>query len=289
MRTEPSLMTRSFVVFYIFVYGRLHLRGAGALIRFAARYLPGLQAYWYPVPGVGTIKLDFRDRSACRMVNFSLGQLGPDGFLFHLMGRSMAPGAVLWDIGANIGWVCAQFVRPEYALSSIQAFEPNPHALKSLLSLFENHPRVRVHPFGLGRREEKAQLNVVPDSSDLSSLRRKLENGQSVAVRILCGDDAGAKFDLPLPDVVKIDVEGFEPDVVAGLKNVIARQQPVIFFEYHFLTNEEIQGMIPVGYEIFLMLDDGSLTSNFSKRGLGHDAVLFPASKCSLFDGVPRA
>jgi FkbM family methyltransferase len=288
MQTQPSPIARAFLAFYIFVHGRLHLRGAGALIRLAARWLRGLQAYPYELPGIGTIALDFRDSSACGMLNFSLGELGPNVLLFDLIKRSLAPGAVLWDVGANVGWVCAHFVRPEHGLSSIQAFEPNPVPLKPLLSLFDQHPRVRVHPIGLGSREETAQLNVVSNASETASLRRNLPGAQRVSVRIRRGDDVASELNLPLPDVVKIDVEGFEPEVLLGLQSVIARNKPVIFFEYQFLSDEEIHAMIPSGYEILLMLDDGSLTADFAKRGLGHDAVLFPANRRSLFDGVPR-
>jgi FkbM family methyltransferase len=289
METQPSPVARAFVAFYIFVHGRLHLRGAGALIKLAARWLRGLQAYPYDLPGVGAIALDFRDSSACGMVNFSLGELGPNVLLFDLIRRCLAPEAVLWDVGANVGWVCAHFVRPEHGLSSIQAFEPNPVPLKPLLSLFDKHPRVRVHPIGLGSREETAQLNVVSNASEVASLRRDLQGAHTVPVRIHRGDDVARELNLPLPDVVKIDVEGFEPDVMAGLQNVIARKQPIIFFEYQFLPDEEIHAMIPLGYEILLLLDDGSLTADFTKRGLGHDAVLFPPSRRLLFDGLPRA
>jgi FkbM family methyltransferase len=288
METQPSPMAKAFVTLYVFVHGHLHLRGAGALIRFISRYLPGLQTYPYRLPGVGTIELDFRDKSACGMVNFSLGELGPNVFLFDLIRRSLVPGAVLWDVGANVGWVCAHFVRPEYDLSSLQAFEPNPVPLKPLLSLFENHPRVQVHPIGLGSREETTQLSVDSSASEIASLTRKLQGAHTVPVRIRRGDDVASELDLPLPDVVKIDVEGFEPEVVAGLRTVIARKQPIIFFEYQFLSDEEIRAMIPSGYEILLMLDDGNLTTDFAKRALGHDAVLFPANRRSLFEGAPR-
>lgn len=280
------MVAKLFVNFYRFVHGRLHLRGAGALTRAAARWLPGLQAFPYRLPNVGTITLDFRDNSACAMVNYSMGELEPNVFLFTLMERCLKPDGVLWDVGANIGWVCAYFVRQQYGLASIHAFEPNPAALKPLLSLFDGHPLVTVHPFGLGNREEIAAMNVLDAGSQVASLKQPLPGGRCISIPIRRGDDVQRDLNLPLPDVVKIDVEGFEPEVIAGMSNLISRQQPVIFFEYQFLTDEEIKGLIPPGYDILLMLDDGTLTKDFSRRVLGHDAVVFPGTRRHLFEDL---
>jgi FkbM family methyltransferase len=254
------------------------------LIRAAARVLPGLQAYPFALPGAGTIQLDFRDNSSCAMVNFAMGELGPNEFLFDLMQRCLQPRDVLWDVGANLGWVCAHFAQPRYGLSSIQAFEPNPAALNPLRSLFDHHPLVTVHPFGLGQEESIAEMNVLAGSTQVGSLKQSFPGEQRVPVQIRRGDDVQRELQLPLPNVVKIDVEGFEPMVIAGMAQIIARARPVIFFEYQFLTDEEIRALNPAGYEILLMLDDGRLTADFSKRVLGHDAVLFPAGERRLFE-----
>lgn len=286
---KPPFVAQSLVAFYKWFHGRLHLRGAGALLRAAARFIPGLQAYPYPLPGVGTITLDFREGSSCGMVNVSMGELEPNVFLFSLMERCLTPGAVVWDVGANVGWVCVHFLQPQLRVASIQAFEPNPSALEPLLSLFGRHPLVKVHAFGLGDRNETAQMNVLAGASQLASLKQTFAGHESIPIPIRRGDDAQSELNLPWPDVIKIDVEGFEPEVVAGLPNTIARKQPIIFFEYQFLTDEEIRGMIPAGYDILLMMDDGTLTADFTRRVLGHDAVLFPADRRSLFAGVPVA
>ena len=184
--------------------------------------------------------------------------------------------------------MCAHFARHEYNLSSIQAFEPNPAALKPLRSLFDHHPLVTVHPFGLGNRAEKTVMNVFPVSTQVASLKQTLPGDERISVEIRRGDDVQRQFNLPLPSVVKIDVEGFEPEVIAGMSTIIARAEPILFFEYQFLTDDEIRALIPPGYEILLMLDDGRLTADFTKRALGHDAALFPVKARHLFGHVPR-
>ena len=46
-------------------------------------------------------------------------------------------------------------------------------------------------------------------------------NAQQTMVRIVTGDDYCVKGDLPAPDIIKIDVEGFERPALAGLSKTI--------------------------------------------------------------------
>src|SRR4051812_17484527 len=93
--TLPNLavpmIAKTLVHFYRLVHGRLHLRGAGAMLKIAARWLPGLQNFPYQLPGIGIITLDFRDASSCGMVNFSMGELEPNVHLFALMEHCLPP------------------------------------------------------------------------------------------------------------------------------------------------------------------------------------------------------
>src|SRR5580658_10305116 len=93
------------VGFYRVVHGRLHMPGAGWLLKRLAPMLPGLQTYPCPVPEVGVALLDFRDEAAFGMVNSLLGDLGRDAGLYRCLEEALQPGDVFWDVGANIGIV----------------------------------------------------------------------------------------------------------------------------------------------------------------------------------------
>jgi hypothetical protein len=63
------------------------------------------------------------------------------------------------------------------------------------------------------------------------------------------------KHDLPMPDAVKIDVEGHEQEVIVGMKDLIARGHPTIFLEGGIRDNDgaikaasQLAGM---GYELW--------------------------------------
>jgi hypothetical protein len=60
------------VNFYRLVHGRLHLPGAGWLLRRFAPLLPHLQAYPLPLPEVGVAIVDFRKAEAYGMVDLKL-------------------------------------------------------------------------------------------------------------------------------------------------------------------------------------------------------------------------
>lgn len=90
----------------------------------------------------------------------------------------------------------------------------------------------------------------------------------------LHGGSAG--LGLEPPTMIKIDVEGHEPAVLDGLKGVIRKYGPTIFFEHIFLSPEQIRKLIPPGYKISFLLEDGTWTEDFDKRFLGHEALLSP-------------
>jgi FkbM family methyltransferase len=268
-----------FVAFYRVVHGRLHLPGAGWLLRRLAPVLPGLQAYPFPVPEVGVALLDFREIEAFGMVNLSLGEMCNDTNWYRCLAAALQPGDVFWDVGANIGTVAGYLAHPRFKLSSLHAFEPNPGPLKTLQSLFATNSRVAVHPFGLGDQDQTITMNLSSVGSSVGSMARDLHEGKQIKVQVRRGDAMRRELRLPAPTVMKIDVEGFEPSVFAGLAETIAEHRPIIFFEHIYLSDEQVKALIPKNYLHFFIQDDGSIQTDFSVRHGGHDVIIVPAEK----------
>jgi FkbM family methyltransferase len=264
---------------YRMVHGRLHLPGAGWLLRRFAPLLPRLQAYPFPVPEVGVALLDFREVEAFGMLNLLLCDLGNNANLYRCLENALQPGDVFWDVGANIGTVSGHFAHPRFKLSSLHAFEPNPGPLKTLQSLFSSNPRCCVHPFGLGNQDQKITLNLSSAGSCLGSMARDFHEGKQIQVQVRRGDTVRRELNLPAPQVMKIDVEGFEPSVFAGLSETIAEHRPIIVFEHLFLSDEQIKELTPKDYLLYFIQDDGSIETDFSVRREGHDAIILPTEK----------
>jgi len=282
MDAKPSPFSKAFVAFYVFVHRQLHLRGAGFILRCVARVLPGLRNFPLEMKAVGTAVVDFRETSAYSLLNYSLGERGSDWSLLSAIACVLKPGDVFWDVGANIGYISQHFAQPRFRVGEIHAFEPNPMVRKTLETLFERHPRVRIHPVALGEQDMQREIHVCPHSSAEGSLVRDVPGATPISIEVRRADTYRIENRLPAPNVVKIDVEGFEPQVLAGMQKTIFETRPIVFFEHIWISEEAIRKCIPEGYEIVYLLDDGTLTANTAVRLRGANAVLVPREKAAL-------
>jgi FkbM family methyltransferase len=110
------------------------------------------------------------------------------------------------------------------------AFEPNRVKLRQLRSnvaLNGLTDRVTIIGKALSSQAGRAWLTIPSDDSQ-ASLAGSGAGGRTVEVPVTTGDDALA--DLPV-GLIKIDVKGFEPEVLSGLTRVITSRHPKIIVE----------------------------------------------------------
>jgi len=134
------------------------------------------------------------------------------------------PGMVVGDVGANVGLltlVCARATGPG---GKVHAFEPEPGARRQLekTKALNGLDWVEVHPLAAGREPGTTQFNVSPiiGHSSIYQLPEAEGSGRTIDVQIARLDDVVSPR-TPF-DVVKIDVEGAELDVLAGMRGHIA-------------------------------------------------------------------
>jgi len=145
-----------------------------------------------------------------------------------LLHHAFKKGGVFVDIGANVGnhsLYCATFLKP----SKIIPCEPNPKAIHLLVhNMLVNGHRdiVDFNHLGIGiGRETDNSFAVEKRTTNLGAA--KLLKGQG-DLTVLRGD---AVLQDVTPDFIKIDVEGMELDVLAGLSGVFDRCHPNILIE----------------------------------------------------------
>jgi FkbM family methyltransferase len=146
-------------------------------------------------------------------------------------------GSVFFDVGANFGWFT--LFGAKYA-KEVHAFEPN-HRLCSLLrrSISVNglDKKVWLNCRALGDVEEQRDFGFDVQWMGNGSLSEAATEHGTEAVYVSTLDlYVEEEVDTPLdgmPIVLKIDVEGFEPRVVLGGKNLISRPECTAFVEYH--------------------------------------------------------
>lgn len=146
------------------------------------------------------------------------------------------PGGLAFDIGAHAGNRTAAWRRLG---ARVVAVEPQPDFVRLLHGLFDHDDGVTVLPLALGREAGSARLlrsERTPTVSTLSDdfVRRAGASASFRGVQWAPGPTVEvATLDTLLagfgrPDFVKIDVEGYEHEVLGGLSEPL----PALSFEY---------------------------------------------------------
>jgi FkbM family methyltransferase len=156
---------------------------------------------------------------------------------------AIRPGDVVWDVGANVGLYTERFVAGGAA--HVVCFEPAPEAVRTLQSRFAHESaeggRVRIVPIALSNVSGTVQFAAdgsSPNNRILASAHSQPAAAADVPVR--SGDQALREYALPAPNVVKIDVEGYEPEVIAGLTEILGSAAlRAVFIEVHFALLHE--------------------------------------------------
>jgi len=166
------------------------------------------------------------------------------------------PGDICYDIGGYRGFMSGAMALS--GASKVVVFEPAPMNLLALRRLCELNPAlpISVIPFALSDRNGLVRLKVMPDLSMGKLVGSPFQTGAAavdeitVSVRTIDGLVEGGN--IPLPNVVKIDVEGSEFDVLRGATKVIETSRPRIFLEAHSVALETIcsRQLSQVGYDI---------------------------------------
>lgn len=163
---------------------------------------------------------------------YYVGDLDPK--VSWIVNRLVSPGDTVLDIGANVGVVALQMARRVGGAGRVHAFEPNP-AVASLLtqSLAENRlTQVTLHQYGLGAASGSFQLNVPSRNAGAASFVRGRGQSSAVNVPVRTLDDVAVDHGISRIDFIKMDVEGFEADVVRGAGRVLSRLRPkAVLFE----------------------------------------------------------
>ena len=105
---------------------------------------------------------------------------------------------------------------------------------------------VRVYQKALGDTETVTTIVYSPDASgiatpreDLAQRYRKQYVLHDFQVEVVPLDTLVESESLPLPDFLKIDIEGYEYPMLLGARQTIQRARPMIFVELHDNTPED--------------------------------------------------
>lgn len=140
--------------------------------------------------------------------------------------RFVEAGDLCFDIGANLGQTAEALISNDCKVVSV---EPNPKSFNILSRQYTNNPNVIVECVAVGKTAGVATLNFNGTESTASLLSDWPYSANEVTeVRVTTLDNLIETYGVPR--LIKVDVEGFELQVFAGLSFAIE----YIVFEVHY-------------------------------------------------------
>lgn len=193
------------------------------------RWATGYPRLTMPYAESGWISLDERDYLQREI--YVRGAYEPE--VWENLVAHVAPGDIFWDVGAHVGAVSIKALR-DPRIRACHAFEPDPvqaEALAFNLALNGNHGI--LHRLALSDRSEIRALYHGPLSNiGLSSLAKSTTDSM-FSVTCRSGDELVFGDGVSAPDLLKIDVEGWELHVLQGMERLLRERLPrAIVFEW---------------------------------------------------------
>lgn len=214
-------------------------------------------------------------------------------------------GRSVYDVGANVGLIGLPLARRLRGAGggTVTFFDPVPENFSRILdgiSLNGLSGTTRALNTALGDSDGEIRVTVESRRGSLTgnaSIFNGAAPGGGVRVagaRIQPLDAVVEREGLPLPDVIKIDVEGAETLVLSGAEGTIQRQRPIILGEFH-------AGLMPGFGHTFLDVAAKAKAWNYRiykfvrdyrldlvtepKAGMGN-ALLAPAERAGDLEGL---
>lgn len=147
------------------------------------------------------------------------------------------PGDCIWDVGANVGYYTSQFVDRVGNSGSVVAFEPSRENFQVLQAKLKNATNVTLMQVAIGCEDKVVCFSQGTD--ELGATSRVVESSTN-QVDMRSPKSIIESEKLTIPSIIKIDVEGFEYDVLMGFGNLLLNSKiRAIGVEVHFnLLNE---------------------------------------------------
>ena len=160
------------------------------------------------------------------------------------MVAQIRPGDCVWDVGANVGLYSLQFAERLGSEGAVIAFEPVPACFEELQERTKNMST--ISPVNVAMGAEDGEITMVLENEELAATHRVITNGLSLAgsesctVIVRSAESVIEEHPEWFPNVVKIDVEGYEGAVFGGLEALLTDSRlRCVGIEVHFGLLEE--------------------------------------------------
>jgi FkbM family methyltransferase len=169
-------------------------------------------------------------------VGFILGSADPD--VQNALQTLVHAGDVIYDIGANVGFftvIAARLTGPSGRVVAFEPLDENRNVLEAN-ARSNGFSQISARNFALADHDGDAEFLLSANATfgGLAGSAGKIENQAGrLQVRVCRLDSVVQRDSLPLPRIIKIDVEGAEAAVLDGARETIRKARPIFIIELH--------------------------------------------------------
>jgi len=147
------------------------------------------------------------------------------------------PGDCVWDVGANIGLYSELFAAAVGPTGAVVSFDPSPDCVAEMEARRQAgtaRAAWRIVGAALSDEDGWAWLSVADGNTAPGNHLADRQGNATIQVQ-KCRADSLVASGYPPPSVIKIDVEGFEGEVLDGMGDLLAgRSVRAVCAEVHF-------------------------------------------------------
>jgi FkbM family methyltransferase len=150
----------------------------------------------------------------------------------------LRPGSVFWDVGAHIGFFSGLASRRVGPAGRVVAIEPFPANLARLETVLALNSMTNVEALPLAILAEAGDAEYLPAPASSMGSVAIASTGDGIPVSVESLDSLLERF--PVPEAVKIDVEGAELDALRGGIHLATETNASLIVE--FTDGEAVEG-----------------------------------------------
>lgn len=189
------------------------------------------------------------------------------------------PKPVVLDLGANIG-LTSLFIANSHPEVSLVALEPSPETFLFLLQNTHNTPNIRTLPLAVGAANSTVRFGSSRTSASGSFCLEETApqlpgiciEGE-ISVPCLTLDHLVHALQITSIAVIKVDVEGFEENVLLGARKILESLNPIWVIEFNPWVITNICKKTPEAFLRYVLGLFGSVES-LSRRSQGKTSLI---------------
>lgn len=251
------------------------------------KYFPGVPFYANPIPGL-TVAISPREQIA---ESIYMGDFEPEVMAYFL--RTIKPGMVIFDVGANIGYFTTVLANLAGKDGAVHAFEPSLREFKSVSKTIKKNGQnnVVLNQTALSEKTGRVTMNIAKTENmaalntmgNITHPAAHEGDFQKIEVPLDTIDNYVVNKDLKRLDLIKIDVEGAELMVLKGAEKTLKKYGPQIICEFSDLTTkgfgyqakEIFEWLVQKGYRAYRINNQGDILIEPGKEHYDYDNLLF--------------